>query len=63
VTSRDVLLSAANYAFFGGGHPSYDVSPDGKQIRLLHSMGGTQDIVVVHDWKYELRARLAGNRQ
>jgi serine/threonine-protein kinase len=62
VTSREVLFSG-NYLFTGGGHAQYDVSPDGKQILLLRSMGGTQDIVVVHDWKYELRARLAGNRQ
>jgi hypothetical protein len=36
----------------------YDVSPDGKYLALLRPVGEDDQLVVVHDWKYELRERM-----
>jgi hypothetical protein len=39
------------------------VSPDGKSFVLLRSVGPNDQIVVVHDWKYELRERMRGGKE
>jgi serine/threonine-protein kinase len=39
-------------------HANYDVSPDGKYLVLLRPVGDGDQLVVVHDWKYELREEM-----
>jgi hypothetical protein len=39
-------------------HANYDVSPDGWKLLVLK--GGQQQLVVVRDWRAEVRDRLAG---
>jgi serine/threonine-protein kinase len=45
---------------FTPGHPSYDVTPDGKELLLLKPVGGDSPLIVAEGWRYEVRARLAG---
>ena len=40
-------------------HASYDVAPDGKHFVIIRSTGPDAQLIIVHDWKYELRARFA----
>ncbi|HVT39096.1 MAG TPA: hypothetical protein VHE78_08620 [Gemmatimonadaceae bacterium] len=47
--------------FKGGsrqGVTDFDISPDGTQFLLLKTFEDPQ-IIIVHDWRDELRARLA----
>ncbi|MEA3247290.1 MAG: protein kinase, partial [Gemmatimonadota bacterium] len=39
-------------------HSNYDAAPDGRSLLFLRSEATSADVVVVHDWKYELRRRL-----
>jgi eukaryotic-like serine/threonine-protein kinase len=39
-------------------HANYDAAPDGKSIVFLGGGGRGAKVVVVHDWKYELRNRV-----
>ncbi|WP_411281543.1 protein kinase domain-containing protein, partial [Gemmatimonas sp.] len=43
-------------------HPSYDVSPDGKQFLVLRPVGGDTQAIVIHNWKRELRELLQRGR-
>jgi hypothetical protein len=41
----------------GGGHATYDVSPDGKSLLMLRPVPAKgEQIVVVHNWAATLRA-------
>ena len=60
VTARDSLFEG-NYLLNVPQHANYDVSPDGKSFALLRSVGPNDQIVVAHDWKYELRERMRGS--
>jgi eukaryotic-like serine/threonine-protein kinase len=40
-------------------HAGYDVARDGKHFVLLQSTGAEAQLIVVHDWKDELRASIA----
>ena len=42
-------------------HPNWDVAPDGRFLMLKRG-GAPSQMVVVHQWARELRARLAGGR-
>jgi serine/threonine-protein kinase len=58
VVARDTLLDGLQ----GNGvfnHANFDISPDAKQILLLKSISDNAQVIVVHDWKYELQARMA----
>ena len=57
VSAREVLFEA-NYDMAGaGGHANFDVSPDGKGFLMLRPMvGNSEEIVVIPNWKAELRA-------
>jgi Tol biopolymer transport system component len=56
VTAREVLFEG-NYVW-NAGHAAFDVSPDGKSFLLMRPVAGREEqIVVVHNWKTELRAR------
>ena len=59
VTARDTILRSGMSS--RPVHASYDVAPDGKHFLILRSTSPDAQLVVVHNWKYELRARAAGN--
>ena len=42
---------------------NYDITPDGKRFVTFKSTGGDAQLIVVHDWKYELRERTADVRR
>ena len=46
----------SDYLFGTRTHANYDVSPDGKQFLFLKPVGDEPQVMVIHDWKYELRA-------
>jgi serine/threonine-protein kinase len=47
--------------FAGDGvHANYDVSADGSRYLIPAATATNNSTVVIHDWKYELRASLAG---
>jgi serine/threonine-protein kinase len=56
VIAREVLFDG-NY-FQAAGHAGYDVAPDGKSFLMLRPVSGSsEEIVVIHNWVTELRAR------
>jgi Tol biopolymer transport system component len=55
VTARDTILSGIEQGF--GFHANYDVSPQGGQFVYVKSTDERAAVIMVHDWKYELRAR------
>ena len=59
VTSRAPMFQGP-YLINVPPHANYDVSPDGKTFVLVRPIGETSRIMVVHDWKYELRERVRG---
>jgi serine/threonine-protein kinase len=57
VTAREPMFQG-NYQVSNPPHANYDISPDGKEFVLLRSTGADDQLVVVHDFKYELRERM-----
>jgi len=57
VTSRTVLFDDT-YVIGASPHANYDISPDGRLL-LLKPIEASQ-VIVVHNWIEEMRARLAG---
>jgi hypothetical protein len=56
VTTRTVLFEGSYQLL--PGHASFDISPDGKSFLMLRPVSGSsEEIVVLHNWKAELRAR------
>jgi serine/threonine-protein kinase len=56
VTARQVLFEGIHVT--GAGHAEFDVSPDGQSFLMLRPVTGREEqIVVIHNWKTELRAR------
>jgi len=60
VVSRDSVLSAQPFNLSSPVHAAYDVSPDGKHLLLVRPVRGDDDLVIVYDWRRELR-RLTGH--
>ncbi|MBK7908652.1 MAG: PD40 domain-containing protein [Gemmatimonadetes bacterium] len=60
VTSRRVALADLQVA--DPTHPSYDVTPDGKQFVILRPTSGDARGVLVSNWAREVRRRLAEPR-
>jgi serine/threonine-protein kinase len=58
VASHDSLFTGNFY--FGPGHASYDMTPDGKGLILIKDVGGESQMILAHDWKDEFRARIRG---
>jgi hypothetical protein len=56
VTSSTVMFEGS-YVSGALAHASYDISPDGKQFLLLKTAEEPL-AMVVHDWRYELRAHM-----
>mgnify|MGYP001425979692 CR=1 FL=1 len=62
VTAREVLF-AGNY-LLNLGHATFDSSRDGKSLLMLRLVGRNhEEIVWVHNWTAELRARAKGTGQ
>ena len=59
VLTRTAVLEG-NYLLNIPPHANYDVSFDGQSFVLLRPVGQSNEIVVVHGWKYELRERASG---
>jgi serine/threonine-protein kinase len=57
VTSRDTVFSG-NYSLNEPTGATYDTSPDSNGFVLLRTGGTATRIVVVQDWRYELRQRI-----
>jgi len=53
VGARRLVLASSEAA--DPTHPSYDVSPDGKQFLVLRPVGGEAKAIVIHNWRRELR--------
>ena len=62
VTARTPMFEGT-YMLNAPQHANYDVSPDGKYFALLQAVGPSDQIVVAHDWKYELRERMRERRE
>jgi Tol biopolymer transport system component len=65
VVSRDTVLEDVLDSPLGEGstsfyHANYDVASDGKSIVFLRGGTSSGRVIVVHGWKAELRARMAG---
>jgi hypothetical protein len=58
VLSRNVLFDDT-FVTAAAPHANYDVSPDGRQLLVLEAVEDPE-IVIVHNWSAEVRARLAG---
>lgn len=43
-------------------HANFDVAPDGRSVVFLRGGTSIADVIVVHDWKQELRDRMGGTR-
>jgi len=56
VTARDTLLSGVEQGF--GFHANYDVAPESGRFAYVKGADEGTAVIVVHDWKYELRARI-----
>ena len=59
VLTRTAVLEG-NYLLNIPPHANYDVSSDGQSFVLLRPVGQSNEIVIVHGWKYELRERTSG---
>ena len=59
VTSRQVLFSGtyATDVF----HPNYDVAPDGKSFLMIRPVDLSRGLVMVTNWRRELRRRAGGS--
>ncbi len=59
VIARTPILDDA-FVPSGAPHANHDVSPDGR--KLLALQGGTDRVVVVHNWRKEVHERIAADR-
>ncbi|MFI5312270.1 MAG: protein kinase, partial [Gemmatimonadales bacterium] len=58
VTSRTPLFDDT-FAPAVSPHANYDVAPDGEHLLLLRATESSQ-VIIVHNWRAEMHARLAG---
>jgi serine/threonine-protein kinase len=57
VTAREMIFETGFAS--PPAHANFDITPDGKRFLLLKPTGADAQLIVVHDWKYELRERTA----
>ena len=43
-------------------HQDYDISPDGTRLLMLKATEASHGAVIVHNWRRELREKLAGEK-
>ena len=68
VVKRDTVLenvadSPAAPGSISFYHANYDVAPDGKSFVFLRGVASEARVIVVHDWKYELRSRMSAAKR
>ena len=63
VLSRDTAFTRVPNAIGGFGQPNYDVSHDGSRIVVPSAQSTAYPLVVVPNWRTELRQKLAANRK
>ena len=61
VTARETVFESGSS--LPPAHANYDITPDGKRFVMFKSTGGDAQLIVVHDWTYELRERMADVRR
>ena len=63
VVSRDTAFKAGPNSTGGFGQANYDVARDGSRIVTLSAPSAAHPLVVVPNWRAELRERLAASRR
>lgn len=61
VTARETIFETGSS--LPPAHANYDITPDGKRFVTFKPTGAEAQLIVVHDWKYELRERTANVRR
>jgi Tol biopolymer transport system component len=61
VTARETIFEIGSS--LPPAHANYDITRDGKRFVMLRPTGADAQLVVVHDWKNELRERTANARR
>ena len=61
VTARETIFETGGSS--PPAHANYDVTPDGKRFVMFKATGADAQLIVVHDWTYELRERTANARR
>jgi Tol biopolymer transport system component len=61
VLSRQEVLGAGQYSLSSPVHAPWDLAPDGKHLLLVRPTRADNGLVVVHNWKKELRALARGS--
>jgi Tol biopolymer transport system component len=56
VLSRQVMFSGHEYSLSSPVHAPWDVAPDGRHLLLLRPTQTDNNLVVVHNWRKELRS-------
>ena len=62
VLRRELVFGVEGYNLSSPVHAPFDVAPDGKHLLLLRPTRSDNGLVVVRDWKYELREITRGAR-
>jgi serine/threonine-protein kinase len=60
VLSRQEVIGGGQYSLASPVHAPWDLAPDGKHLLLLRPMQAENGLVVVRNWKNELRAVARG---
>jgi hypothetical protein len=63
VMSRDTAFTASPNSVSGFTEANYDVARDGSRILALSAPSSVYPLVVVPDWRMELRERVASSRR
>ena len=61
VVDRKTVIQGSFY--FGTGHATYDVMPNGRELVLLKPVGGDAEMVYAYNWAEEVRRRVAAARR
>ena len=67
ITRPSVQVTARTLLFDGPFatdlfHPNYDVAPDGETFVLIRPVEANRDVIMVIDWREELRRRTGGRQ-
>ena len=63
VLARDSIMSLLPYNMSTPVHASYDIAPDGRHFLLLRPLRNDNGLVIVHNWKTELRKLRSGRSE
>lgn len=59
VLARQELFAGGQYSLSSPVHAPWDVSPDGQHLLLIRPLQADNALVVVHNWRQELRGAVA----